>query len=216
MRITEGRLIERECPDCGGTERRAFGESVSERGELASYAFGWTSDHTQDKFAVMTVGIGAGNEGGGSFHAQIGVHEGRYAMALVDEPFEDVPEGGPDLTREQALEHPDLKYVWWVADEAMAQDRRAWWMLHWLYGTRSFATLPVAESTAPVLIVARDGDEAADWQLLCDTVEADEPQLLHLHHALDHDPSLLAVLDLEPGQRAERGEAGADWTRGAY
>jgi len=38
MRITEGRLTERDCPDCGGLERRAFGECESERGELASYA----------------------------------------------------------------------------------------------------------------------------------------------------------------------------------
>ena len=85
MRIEEGRLIERECPHCGGLERRAFGESVSDRGELASYAFGWTAEHADDdRIAHVTIGIGAGNEGGGTFHAEVHVHEGRYAMTLVD------------------------------------------------------------------------------------------------------------------------------------
>ena len=60
MRIQEGRLEERECPHCGGTERRAFGESESFRGELASYAFGWTSPH-EHRVAYLSVGIGAGN-----------------------------------------------------------------------------------------------------------------------------------------------------------
>ena len=215
MRITEGRLIERDCPDCGGLERRAFGECESERGELASYAFGWTSGH-QDRVARITIGIGAGNEGGGSFHAEIRVHEDGHAFALVDRPFEDVPEGGPDLTRDQGLEHPDLRFVWWVADEAMAQDRRAWWMLHWLHQTAAFATAPIVEGSEPVRIVARDDDERADWQLLCATVPADDPQLFHLFHALDRDQSLLAVLDLEPGQRAERRKLVGGWRRGAY
>ena len=87
MRITEGRLTERECPDCGGVERRAFGESVSHRGELASYAFGWTSGH-EDRLGHLTVGIGAGNEGGGSFHADIHVNEDGHGFTLVDRPFE--------------------------------------------------------------------------------------------------------------------------------
>ena len=215
MRITEGRLIERDCPDCGGVERRAFGESESHRGELASYAFGWTSGH-DDLVGHLTVGIGAGNEGGGSFHAEIRVDENGYGFALVDRPFEEVPEGGPDLTREQALAHDTLDYVWWVADEAMTQDRRAWWMLHWLRQTPAFATWPVAKRTEPVQIVARDDDERADWQLLCDTVPADDPQVYHLFHALDHDQSLLAVLDLEPGQRAERRKLRGGWKRSAY
>jgi hypothetical protein len=214
VRITEGRLDERECPDCGGLERRAFGESESERGELASYAFGWTTGH-EDRLGRLTIGIGAGNEGGGSFHAVVRSGEEGYAMGLVDEPFEDVPEGGPDLTREQALAHPDLKYVWWVADEAMAQDRRAWWMLHWLYGTAALATPPVVDGTEPVRHVARAEDDGA-WQLLCGTVEADDPQVFHLHHAIDRDQSLLGVLDLKPGESAERKRFGRGWSRGSY
>jgi len=207
MRITEGRITDRVCPHCGGIERRAFGESESSRGELASYAFGWTTGH-EDRFAALTVGIGAGNEGGGSFHATVRDHEGSYAMGLNDEPFEDVPEGGPDLTRDEALAHPDLTYVWWVADEVMAQDRRARWMLHWLFATPAAAARPVHDGRDQARAVARDAD--GGWELLCG--EADlRPS--RLHQALDRDPTLLEILDLEPGQRAERRKLRGGWKR---
>jgi hypothetical protein len=211
MRIEPGRLIERECPGCGRTERRAFGESESSRGELASYAFGWTAGHG-DPVARMTIGIGAGNPGGGTFHVDLRIDATRWVMGLVDEPFEDVPEGGPDLTADEARAHGDLKYVWLVAEEVLAQDRRAWWMEHWLRATRSFVTQPVLDGSEPVRSVVHDDDE--DWQLLCGTVDADDPKLFHLHHALDRDPSLLEVLDLEPGERADRDEPGDPWERG--
>ncbi len=124
MEIEEGRLAGRDCTDCDGTQRLAFGEAVSARDELASYALGWTSRH-EDRVGHLTIGIGAGNEGGGTFHAEVLVVDGSYAMRLVDRPFEAVPQGGPDLSREQALAHEDLPFVWFVADEVMAQDRRA-------------------------------------------------------------------------------------------
>ena len=89
-------------------------------------------------------------------------------------------------------------------------------MLHWLGQTMALATWPVAKRTEPVQIVARDDDERADWQLLCDTVPADDPQVYHLFHALDRDQSLLEVLDLEPGQRAERRKLRGGWKRSAY
>jgi hypothetical protein len=209
MRIDEGRLIDAPCPHCGHMEHRAFGESESPRGELASYALGWTSGH-EDVVGHMTIGIGVGNPGGGSFHIDVRVADGALSMSLVDRPFEDVPEGGPDLTREQALAHEALKFVWWVADEVMVQDRRAWWMEHYLRTTRAFATLPVVHGQT-VLGVVREED--AEWQLLCGTVPPDDPQVFHLHHALDRDVSLLEVLDLEPGQRADRMARGRAWTR---
>ena len=56
---------------------------------------------------------------------------------FVDEPFENVPEGGPDLTAEQARAHDTLPLIWWVADTVMEGDRRARWMRHWLLGTSS-------------------------------------------------------------------------------
>jgi hypothetical protein len=210
MRIQEGRLVEAPRPHCGHIEHRAFGESESPRGELASYAIGWTSGH-EDVKGWMTVGIGAGNPGGGSFHIELRVSDGEPGMNLVDQPFEDVPEGGPDLTREVALAHPDLRYVWYVADEVMLQDRRAWWMEHYLRGTRAFATRPVVEGGEDVRHVIRDDD--GEWQLLCGTVPADEPQVFHLHHALDRDQTLLDVLDLEPGERADRESRDRPWLR---
>jgi hypothetical protein len=210
MEIEEGRLVESPCPHCGHMERRAFGESVSDRGELASYAIGWTSGH-EEVVGYMTVGLGAGNPGGGTFHIDVRVVDDEPGMALVDRPFERVPEGGPDLTREAALAHEDLDYVWFVADNVMLKDRRAWWMEHYLRGTRAFATRPVVDAGADVRHVVREAD--GEWQLLCGTVEADEPLVFHLHHALDRDRTLLDVLDLEPGERADREARDRPWER---
>jgi hypothetical protein len=211
VRIEEGRLLERRCPHCGDVERRAFGESESKRGELASYAIGWTSGH-EDEVGYMTIGIGAGNPGGGSFHIQIRMAGDEWGMQLVDVPFEDVPEGGPDLTREEALAHGDLPYVWFVADHVMTQDRRAMWMEHWLRKTRAFVSASVLENPESVRRVVRDED--GEWQLFED-FEGDpgEPELLHLFHLLDADTSLREVLDLEPGQAAERPSPGKAWVR---
>jgi hypothetical protein len=211
MRIHEGRMLERPCPHCGGLERRAFGESVSAAGELASYAIGWTAPH-EERVGYLTVGIGAGNPGGGTFHAEVRPHEGRYGMGLVDRPFEDVPEGGPDLSREQALEHPDLRYVWWVADEVMAQDRRAIWMFHWLSATPAFAGASVIDGEEPARTVAREAEQGG-WRLLGRGSRAEDGQLVQLYDAVERDPSLLDVLDLAPGQRAERRRLGGGWKR---
>ena len=54
------------------------------------------------------------------------------------------------------------------------------------------------------------------WQLLSATPADVEPEahLTHLWHVLDEDQTLLDVLDLEPGERADRSGAGAPWERG--
>jgi hypothetical protein len=122
--VEEGRLVEVPTAGATGMERRAFGEFVGPRGELASYAFGWATD-TDPRAGRMTIGIGAGNPGGGSFHALVFVHDDGHAFALDDEPFERVPEGGPHLTADQARAHDDLPFVWAVADHVMTRDRRA-------------------------------------------------------------------------------------------
>ena len=211
MHVEETRLVERPCSHCGRIERRAFGETESRHGELASYAIGWTSGH-ESQVGHMTIGMGVGNEGGGSFHIEIRIVDESWGMALVDLPFERVPEGGPDLSREEALAHDTLPFIWYVADEVMAQDRRAWWMLHWLEGTGAYMTGPVLRDEEPVLNVVHDDD--GDWQLLCGTVDPDEDgHFAHLFHPLDHDPVLLEVLDLEQGERADRDDRGRPWER---
>jgi hypothetical protein len=95
----------------------------------------------------------------------------------------------------------------------MAQDRRAKWMEHWLRGTRAFVTAGVQENLASVQSVLRDED--GDWQLF-DAPEdtPGEPLLLHLFHVLDADPSVLEVLDLAPGEAADRASPGDAWVRG--
>lgn len=211
MSIEPGRLEERPCPHCGELERRAFGEAESMRGELSSYALGWTTG-TEHSVGRMTVGIGAGNPGGASFHMEVIVGDGGWAMRLVDEPFEDVPEGGPDIGRDEGLAHDTIEFVWWVADEVMDQDPRAGWMRHWVEETMAFVTEPIAQREQPVRHVIRDDD--GDWQLLCGTDDpGDDLVPLHLYHSLDRDQTLLELLDLEPGHRADRSAAGEPWRR---
>ncbi|MEV0296312.1 hypothetical protein [Nocardia sp. NPDC050710] len=71
--VTAGRLIEVPTPDATGMDRRAFGEFVGPGGELASYAFGWTTG-SDPHVGRFTIGIGAGNPDGGTFHAVIFDH----------------------------------------------------------------------------------------------------------------------------------------------
>jgi hypothetical protein len=211
--IEEGRFVELLAPGATGMDRRAFGEFVGAGGELASYAIGWTTA-ADPHVAHMTIGLGAGNPGGATFHAVLFPSDGGYAFTLVDEPFEDVPEGGPDLTADAARAHPDVDFVWWVADCVMERDRRAWWMVHWLLGTAAIATAEVFALDEPVLLVSHDADDEL-WQLVGASGAGEAGALSHLCHAVDEDPTLIDVLDLLPGEQAERGHVGGPWARGA-
>jgi hypothetical protein len=211
--VAEGRLIETATPGATGMERRAFGEFVGPQGELASYAFGWITGDDVPAEGRLTVGIGAGNPGGATFHANVFSHEDSYGFALVDEPFEEVPEGGPHLTADEARAHEDLPFIWFVADAVMARDRRAWWLKHWLAGTRAISTAPVFELAEPILLVVNDADGDL-WQLIGSSDAAAEgAKLGHLYHHVDEDPTLIDVLDLEPGLQAERDRVGGTWSR---
>jgi hypothetical protein len=211
--VEEGRMIEVPTPGATGMERRAFGEFVGPRGELASYAFGWRTD-ADPRVGRMTIGIGAGNPGGATFHAVVFVHDDRHAVSLVDEPFEQVPEGGPDLTAEAARAHEDLPFVWAVADQVMLRDRRSWWMWHWLLGTRAIQTPQVFEREEPVLLVHNDADDEL-WQLIGTTDGGADARIGHLHHTVDEDPTLIDVMDLPEGHSAIRERVGGPWTRRA-
>jgi hypothetical protein len=130
----------------------------------------------------------------------------------VELPFEDVLEGGPDLIAEQARAHEDLEFIWWVADNVMLRDRRAWWMLHWLLGTRAIQTAEVFEKKEPVLLVVNDADDDL-WQLIGTSDAGPDGKIGHLYHSVDEDPTLMDVLDLEPGESATRETVGGRWTR---
>jgi hypothetical protein len=212
IQVVEGSFVEVSAADGTGIDRRAFGEFVSHRGELASYAFGWTTG-SEPHEARLSIGIGVGNPGGATFHAVVHSHEGGNAFSLVDDRFEDVPEGGPHLTAEQARAHDTLPFIWWVADSVMERDRRAWWMRHWLLRTPSIETYEVFERREPVLLVANDADDDL-WQLIGST-DADSAtgKLGHFYHAIDNDQTLLDILDLSPGQSASRTNIGMPWTR---
>jgi hypothetical protein len=210
IQVLEGTLVEVPTGDATGMDRRAFGEFVGPRGELASYAFGWTTG-ADPHVGRLSVGIGAGNPGGATIHAVVFEHEGRHAFSLTDEPFERVPEGGPDLTAQQARAHEDLPFIWWVTDQVMQRDRRAWWMRHWLLRTNCIQTGEVFEHREPVLFVSHDADDGV-WQLVgTSDADASTGKIGHLHHAVDEDPTLIDVLSLPPGGYARRAGAGGRW-----
>ncbi|MFI6305909.1 hypothetical protein ACIBCH_28865 [Amycolatopsis thailandensis] len=211
IQVLEGELVEVVTDAVTGMERRAFGEFVGPQGELASYAFGWTTG-SDPHVARLSVGIGAGNPGGGTFHAVVFEHEDGHAFSLTDDPFERVPQGGPDLTADEARAHGDLPFVWWVADRVMERDRRAWWMRHWLLGTNCVQTLEVFERREPILLVQHDADDDL-WQLIgASGTDGGTGKIGHLYHAVDEDQTLLDVLDLPPGGGATRAGAGSPWT----
>jgi hypothetical protein len=211
IQVLEGEFVEVPTVEVTGVDRRAFGEFVGPRGELAPYAFGWTTG-SEPHVARFSIGIGAGNPGGGTFHAVVFADEDGHAFSLKDEPFEHVPQGGPDLTAGEARAHEDLRFVWWVADHAMERDRRAWWMRHWLLGTRCIQTIEVLELREPVLLTCNDVDDQI-WQLIGTTDARSSGRIGHLHHAVDEDPTLVDVLDMPPGHRASRTRVGRPWTR---
>ena len=211
IEVVEGSFVEVPTAAVTGMDRRAFGEFIGPRGELASYAFGWVTG-SEPHAGALSVGIGAGNPGGGTFHAVVFQLEGNYAFSLTDEPFERVPQGGPDLTADQARAHDTLPFVWWVADLVMDRDRRARWMRHWLAGTNCVQTAEVFERREPVLSVVNGAGDGM-WQLAGTTDAGAGGKVGHLHHAIDEDPTLVDVLDLAPGHIARRTRVGGRWDR---
>ena len=211
IEVNEGRLDETATPGATGFERRAYGEFVSQRGELASYAFGWRTD-TEPPVGRVSVGIGVGNEGGGTFHAVVFFQDEQIGYQLVDEPFAEVPQGGPHLTAAEAKAHEDLPFIWGVVDFVADRDRRFWWLRHWLRGTAAIQTPQVFALEEPILLVQHDADDGL-WQLIGTSDAGEDAKIAHLVHAIDADPTLLEVLDLAPGERAVRTEVGGEWTR---
>ncbi|MGW4635626.1 hypothetical protein [Nocardia sp. NPDC004415] len=209
VQVIPGRMSEVPTADATGMDRRAFGEFVGPQGELASYALGWTTG-SDPHAGRITIGIGAGNPGGATFHAVVFPHQGSHAYALVDDPFEQVPQGGPDLTAAQARAHEDLPFIWWVVDRVMERDTRAWWMRHWVVGTQSVQTSQVFEQQEPILHVAHD--EAGSWHLTGPSDPGPDAKTGHLWHAIDEDPTLQSVLDLPAGTCATREAPTRTWT----
>jgi hypothetical protein len=210
--VQEDALVEVPAVGVVGRGRRAFGEFVGPRGELATYAFGWTTS-SHPHVARLSIGIGAGNPGGGTFHAVAFLPGGSYAFSLSDEPFEHVPQGVPHLSAERARGHVDLPFVRWAADQLMAVDRRAWWMRHSLLDTTCIQTVEVFEGHEPVLWASHDAHDGIRQLIGASDADAGTGKIGHLHHAVDSDPSLIDVLDLPPSSNADRTGVGDPWLR---
>ena len=99
-----------------------------------------------------------------------------------------------------------------VMDSVMERDRRPRWMKHWLLGTTSIQTGEVFDRAEPILYVSHDADDGL-WQLIgASDADPAKAKLSHLHHALEHDLTLLDVLNLEPGTCAYRTAQHQPWT----
>lgn len=76
---------------------------------------------------------------------------------------------------------------------------------------KAFVCIHVFQHERPVLLVNRaDGD----WSFLCGDLHDDDAsacRVVGIGHVLEHDPSLMAVLDLPAEWDAERNEVGGDW-----
>lgn len=217
VEIDPGRLEERSTTD-GRMRRTAHGEFVGPRGELASYAIGWEQD-ADPHAGWITIGIGAGDPGGGTFHARVFDDDGNHAFSLADDRWADVPQGGPHLTAARARAHEDLRFVWAVADTVMDRDPRAWWMRHWLFGTLAIATPQVVDGAEPVLVVVRDkgGHGGPEWSMSGSTAASDPlgaARVLHLSHVLDSDPTVAGALGVRPGRAVHRHRVDEPWCAG--
>lgn len=179
VKVKEGQFV--ETTTVQGLDRRVFGDFIGPRGELASYAFGWVSGAESGR---ASVGIGAGNPGGATIHAAVFPHDGDIAYALVDEPFETVPQGGPHLTAAEAKVHEDLPFIWAVVDAVMALDSRAGWLRHCVLGTASITTAEVLAGEEPVLHVSHDDNDGM-WQFIGTSVATiEDGRIGHLHHVV--------------------------------
>jgi hypothetical protein len=94
----------------------------------------------------------------------------------------------------------------------MEQDTRAWWMRRWLLGTRAIQTPQVFEHAEPILVAVNDDDDEL-WQLIGLTDGGPDGLAAHLSDSVDEDRTLVAVLDLKPGEEAVRAGVGEPWVR---
>lgn len=209
--VSEGPVA--PAPPGSGVQLLAVGEFVGHHSELASYALGWTPE-TAFREARITVGIGRGNEGGGTFHVVLFVDEGGPGYQLVDEPLTEVPQGGPHLSADEARAHEDLPYIWHVVNSVLSLDRRGRQLWHRARGTITIVTGAVADGSEPVLLLCNDEDEEPPmWQAIGHTpADPASGRIIHLDH-LFTDPTLADVLDLAPGEWAERTSPDAPWVR---
>jgi hypothetical protein len=79
--------------------------------------------------------------------------------------------------------------------------------------THAYVCTHVFDEAADVLLVSRP---EGDWCLLCGAVHGDsaeEYRVVGIGHLLERDPTLRAVMDLEPDWEAEREQVGKSWVR---
>jgi Uncharacterized protein conserved in bacteria (DUF2314) len=81
------------------------------------------------------------------------------------------------------------------------------------FHTKGLICIDVLDDSRPVLLVTRP---ERDWWFLCGHVHPEDPdeyRFVEIRPLLERDPTIHEVLDLEPGQEAERLSVGRPWVR---
>lgn len=79
----------------------------------------------------------------------------------------------------------------------------------------AITTVNVLERTAPILTVVHYSDDHS-WAFLCGTTDEEaDGRVIGMATALEIDPTLVEIADLEPGCIAWRAAVGAPWQRRA-
>jgi hypothetical protein len=84
------------------------------------------------------------------------------------------------------------------------------------FETKAYVCIEVFDRSRPVLYVTRpDGS----WCALCGDDHPDDAsdyRVVGLGHVVQHDRTLQEVLDLDPGEEAERSSIGSPWVRSRF
>jgi hypothetical protein len=77
----------------------------------------------------------------------------------------------------------------------------------------ALTTRQVLDRESPIRYVIHYPDDHS-WAFLCGTTnETDDYRMIHMHHALEMDPSLSTIADLELGWSAWREDQHSPWER---
>jgi hypothetical protein len=84
------------------------------------------------------------------------------------------------------------------------------------FETKAYVCIDVFDHSKPVLYVTRpDGD----WCALCGDEHPDDGsqyRVVGLGHVVEHDRTILDVLDLDSDEEAERSGIGSPWVRSSF
>lgn len=141
LSVEEGKFRQFDCPCCGNLENLASGSVKSEQSLVADYHAAWTHG-PEERVVLLAIGVGAA-PAKRALVAQLRHAGTRVAMSALDAgDFGFYPDDlGEPLSREEALERPDIEHLWEIADAIIEQDTRVDGACQWM-GEASWSREP--------------------------------------------------------------------------